>query len=178
MSYVLATSIEGYTPREIERAARDRKLYHDLSAENIRNVKVWLRSNQCKNVPILVDDVNLAEKIYLADVATLKGKSVRPHPPVVTRNDMIELPPELMIEGRKIELAIDIVYINGDAFLHSVERSIRYNGIVCLGKRGMICTQQQHCVRHWKIFSAYITREISTSREYMQTMNLSLYFGN
>ena len=133
VSYVHATSIEGYTPREVERAARARKLYHDLSAENIRNVKVWLRSNQAKNVPISVDDVNLAEKIYLADVATLKGKSVRPHPPVVTRNDMIELPPELMIEGRKIELAIDIVYINGEAFLHSVYRRIKYNGIVSLG---------------------------------------------
>ena len=42
VSYVLATSIEGYTPREVERAARARKLYHNLSAENIRNVKVWI----------------------------------------------------------------------------------------------------------------------------------------
>ena len=61
VSYVLATTIEGYTPREVERVARARKLYHDLSAENIRNVKVWLRSNQENNVPASVDDVNLAE---------------------------------------------------------------------------------------------------------------------
>ena len=42
VGYVMETSVEGYTPREVERADQARKLYHDLSAENIRNVKVWL----------------------------------------------------------------------------------------------------------------------------------------
>ena len=101
VAYVLATSIEGYTPREVERAARERKLYHDLSSENIQHVKVWLRSNQAKNVPIYVDDVNLAEQIYKVDLATLKGKSVCPHPPVVTKNYIIEIPPELVTKGEK-----------------------------------------------------------------------------
>ena len=62
VSYVLTTSVEGYTDREVGRAARARKLYHDLSAENNRNVKVWLRSNQCKNVPVTVENIDLAEK--------------------------------------------------------------------------------------------------------------------
>ena len=69
-----ATTIEGYTPREVERASRARKLYHDLSAESISNIKVWLRSNQANNVPISIDDVNLAGKIFKTDVATCKGK--------------------------------------------------------------------------------------------------------
>ena len=72
--YVAATMVEGYTQCEVERAARARKLYHNLYVENVRNVKVWLRFNQCKNVPILVKDVNLAEKIYKTDVATCNGK--------------------------------------------------------------------------------------------------------
>ena len=110
-------------------------MYHDLSVENMRNVKLWLRSNQAKNLPVLVDDVNLAEKIYKADVATLKGKSVRPHPPIVTTNDIVELPPELITKGRKVEITIDIVYFNNEAFLHSVDRTIRYNGIVSLGSK-------------------------------------------
>ena len=52
VSFVNATSIEGYTQCKIERSGRARKLYHDLSVENIRNVKVWLRNNQAKNVPV------------------------------------------------------------------------------------------------------------------------------
>ena len=69
---VSATSIEGYTQCKIERVGRARKLNHDLSAEKIGNVKVWLRSNQAKNVPVSVEDVNLAEKVFKTDVATCK----------------------------------------------------------------------------------------------------------
>ena len=79
VSYVNATSVEGYTQCEVERASRAQKLYHDLSAENIRNIKVWLRSNQAKNVPVSVEDVNLAEKIFKTDVATCKGKAKDRH---------------------------------------------------------------------------------------------------
>ena len=61
--YVFDTTIECYTPCKVEGAARARKLYYDLSAENIINVKIWLRSNQAKNLPISVDDVNFAERL-------------------------------------------------------------------------------------------------------------------
>ena len=103
MSFLIVTTIEGYTPREIERAAQARKLYRDLSAENVRDLKVWLRSNQCKNVHISADNVNLSEKIYKADVAALKGKSVRPYPPLVTTDSIVELTTKLMKKGRQLE---------------------------------------------------------------------------
>ena len=68
-------------------------MYHDLHAETVENLKVWLRSNVGKKVPIAMEDVDLMMKIYgRNDVATLKGKSVKPHPPVVNRNNVIELP--------------------------------------------------------------------------------------
>ena len=78
---VMASRIERYTLREVERFVRVRKLYHDLSAKNVRNVNVWLRSNQRKNVPISVEDINISEGIYKTEVKTLNGESVRPHPP-------------------------------------------------------------------------------------------------
>ena len=68
-------------------------------------------------------------------MATLKGKSVFPHPPVVTTKDIVKLPTELITKGRKIELAIGIVYINGKSFLHSVDRTMFYNKIVSLVQR-------------------------------------------
>ena len=108
VSHVNVTSIEGYTQCKIERDGRARKLYHDLSAEKIRNLEVWLRSNQAKNVPVSVKDVNLAEKCFKTGIATCKGKSKRPSPPVVATNDFIELPTELFTAWRKIELAIDV----------------------------------------------------------------------
>ena len=88
-----------------------------------------------KNVPVSFEDVDLMEKIFQKDVATLKGKLVKPHPPVINKNDIIELPPELNVKGRKAELAIDVVYINDQSFLHSVDRTIKLRGLSHLGTR-------------------------------------------
>ena len=73
---------------------------------------------------------------------------------------MIELPLELMIEGRKIKLAVDIVYINGEAFLHSVDQSIKYNGIVSLGTKytaAKICKALDNILRLYNKAGIYVT---------------------
>ena len=135
VSVVNATTVEGFTQREVDGAVRARKLYHDVGAENISNVKMWVRSNQAKNVPVTVKDLNLSDKIFKTDVATCKGKSTRPKSSIVSKSDIVELPPKLRIQGRKIELAIDVVCINNESFLHSVDRLLKRNGLVVLGTR-------------------------------------------
>ena len=67
-----------------------------------------------QNTPVTLEDIQLAEKMFGKDVATLKGKSVKPHPPVVTKEDVIELPPELIHNRRKVDLAIDVIFINDE----------------------------------------------------------------
>ena len=68
------TSVEGFTRRQIERAQQARKFYHDLNAENVENVKYFIRSNQAKNVEVTTEDMNLAEQIFGLDVPNTKGK--------------------------------------------------------------------------------------------------------
>ena len=77
----------------------------------VANLKVWLRANMGRNVPVFVKDVDLMVKIYAKYVATLTGKCTKPHPPVVNRNNIINLPLELKVKGLEIELAIDMVYV-------------------------------------------------------------------
>ena len=132
---VMASIIERYTPRELARAKQAKKLYHDLHAETISNLKGWLSSNMGKNIPVLFEDVNLMGKLFQKDVTMLKGKSVKPHPPVVNNNDMIELPPKLNVRGKKVKLAIDVVYINDQSFLHSVDLTIKMRALSHLGMR-------------------------------------------
>ena len=87
-------------------------------------------------------DINLAEKVFNTDVANCKGKNTRPSPPVVATNDLIELPLELVTDGRKIELTIGIVFINNKRFLHSVDCTLKFNGLVALVEitKGERCT--------------------------------------
>ena len=104
--------MEGFTRRQIERAQRARKFYHDLNSENVENVKFFIRSNQAKNVEISHEDMNLAEQVFGLDVPNTKGKWVNQKAKVVSNEDVVELPPELDLSGKEMELAIDIVYIN------------------------------------------------------------------
>ena len=56
--------------------------------------------------------MNLAERVFGLDVPNCKGKWTKQKPKVVSNEDVIELPPELELAGREMELAIDIVYFN------------------------------------------------------------------
>ena len=133
--YNLNTSVEGYTKREVERAIAARKFYHDLNAENLVNMKAMIRMNQIKNVPVSTEDFDLANKIFGKDAATCKGKWVRPKPMEAKDSDMVDLPKELRISGTELDLAIDVLFINAEAFLHCLDRRIKCPNLVILGTR-------------------------------------------
>ena len=126
--------VERFTLREVECAKRVRKLYHYLNALSMPSLKIWLRQNMAKNIPVSHKDMDLAKKIFKADVATLKGTSTKPHPPVVNENGIIELLSELEHKGWCIKLAIDLFYTNDEAFLHSVDYTIKLKLITTLQK--------------------------------------------
>ena len=77
--------------------------------------------------------MNLAEKVFRPDVPTCKGKWVRKKPKGVKDDDTIELPPKLRLKGMEMELAIDVLFINNEAFLHTVDRKIKCPNAVVLG---------------------------------------------
>ena len=74
--------------------------------------------NLVKNTQISLEDMDLVNRIFGKDVATWKGKWITPEPPVLNRNDIIEL---LNIRGREVDLTTDVVVINSEAFLHAVD---------------------------------------------------------
>ena len=67
------------------------------------------------------------------DVLNCKGKWTKLKPKVVSNKDEIELLPELDLAGREMELGIDIVYINQECFLHTVDCTIKEPTCATLG---------------------------------------------
>ena len=59
----------------------------------------------------MIEEVNIAEKIFGADVSSLKGKSTRFKPKPV-RKDLIGIPKELIMKYHKIELCMDTMYMS------------------------------------------------------------------
>ena len=73
--------------------------------------------------------------MFKGDVPKLKRKGERTHPPVVTKEDIVETSEDFQHKGRKIKLDIYIVYINGKRFLHSVDMTIKLKLLSAVGNQ-------------------------------------------
>jgi hypothetical protein len=75
-----------YTKRQFQRAKRACKLLYSLGYPSINDMKAIIWKNAIKNNPVTTEDINIAEKIFGPDVATLKGKTTH-HAPVPAIED-------------------------------------------------------------------------------------------
>mmetsp|Transcript_22543 Transcript_22543/g.21665 ORF Transcript_22543/g.21665 Transcript_22543/m.21665 type:complete len:83 (-) Transcript_22543:102-350(-) len=69
-----------------------------------------------RNFPVTVEDVDIGNMIYDPDVSALKGKMIATQSKAVT-NDFIQVPPELMILHKEVELTSDVMFVNGFPFV-------------------------------------------------------------
>jgi hypothetical protein len=72
-----------YTDRQIQRAKLARSIYHAIGTPSLKDFKTIITSNTIKNIPITVDDINIAEKVFGPDIGALKGKTTRQKPALV-----------------------------------------------------------------------------------------------
>ena len=86
------------------------------------------------NCPIRIEDIKIAQNIFGPDMATLKGKSTRKKQKPVLE-DWIELPKEILEKHSKIELCIDVMYINGVGLMTAIDRTIKYQSVEYIESR-------------------------------------------
>ncbi|CAJ1968676.1 unnamed protein product [Cylindrotheca closterium] len=127
-------NIEGYTPRQVDRANAARSGYHMGGAPGIEAFKVAVRSGLFKNCPIREEDIVIADKIYGPSASDLKGKTKRPTPEAV-RDDWVEIPRELLVHNIDLNLHLDIAFINKTFGLTTIDGSVRYQTFVPLRSR-------------------------------------------
>ena len=114
-----------FTPREFERAKKARDLYHALGTPSTTDLKAMIRMNLIRNNQVTNADIDLAEKIFGPDVATIKGKATRRKPiPVV--EDLIDIPDELISVQEDVTLAMDGLTVNSLKFLSTISLNLYY----------------------------------------------------
>jgi len=114
-----------YTQRQFERAKRARELFYSLGNPSTNDMKALIRMNTIKNNPVTTTDIEIAEKIFGPDIASLKGKTTRRMPvPVV--EDRIEIPRELIAAQYSVTLCLDGMKVNGIPFLTTISKNIMY----------------------------------------------------
>ena len=80
------------------------------------------------------------DEMFGKDASILKGKETRPYPFEVNQEDIIELPSELRI--RKTELAADVMFIEGQALITSIDRKVKFEGVVPMGNFKKLSKEQ------------------------------------
>jgi len=91
----------------------------------VKDFKTAISMNLIRNCPVTVEDINNSEKIFGADIPSMKGKVTRKKPtPVV--EDIIELPEELRMTQKHVTLCVDVMHVNSLTFLTTISRNLYY----------------------------------------------------
>jgi hypothetical protein len=125
----------GYTQRQFEQAKRAQELYHIVGTPTIELFKTLIKMNAIKNCPVTTEEVNKAKKIFGADMSSLRGKSTR-RKSTPGREDVIEIPEELISQNCEIDLCIDIMYVNECGFMTTINQTrIRFRSVLPIESR-------------------------------------------
>ena len=123
---VLINTVEGnllkFTKREVKDAEVAQQLYTMLGKPSMKDYLNMIRHNHIKDCPVTVKDVERALAIYGKDLGTIMGRTVSYKPDSL--NDEIFV----RREQDYTSLCIDIMFVNGLAFLVSISKG--YNVLV------------------------------------------------
>ena len=73
----VAENMKLFSKRQIKEAETARKLYATLSYPSLKDFKWVIRSNQIKNCPVTIENIDVALKVWGKNIAALKGKTTR-----------------------------------------------------------------------------------------------------
>jgi hypothetical protein len=97
---------------------------------------------------------------------SLRGKSTRRKSTLV-QEDAIEIPEELILQNCKIDLRIDIMYVNECGFMTTIDQTIQFRSAIPIENR----THEEYYTLYWTWFCDCITAQDSTLKRYIAMGN-------
>jgi hypothetical protein len=98
-------------------------MYKTLSYPSMKDFKWVIWSNQIKDCPVTVQDIDVATNIWNKNIAALKGKTTRSKTHPVTR-DYVKVPKELFKLHKEVFLTTDIFFVKKIHFFLTRSRNI------------------------------------------------------
>ena len=114
-----------FTRRQLDLVDKARKLYALVGRPNYQCFLSMIRESRLRNCPVAIEDALRATDIYGQDIAALRGKTVRHQPVHVLAPSISPVPPLILQHHNKVQLCVDICFINNIAFLVSISRVIK-----------------------------------------------------
>jgi hypothetical protein len=108
----------GYTRRQFKQAKRAQELYHIVGTPMIELFKTLIKMNAIKICPVMTEDVKLPRR-FLEQTCQASEENRREES--IEIPNVIEIPEELISQNRKIDLCIDIMYVNKCGFMTMID---------------------------------------------------------
>ena len=119
-----------FSRRQIEAADAARSLYRKIGRPDEAEFVNILKRNLIRNCPVTPDDAKRALIIYGPDIAVLKGKMTQsaaaPRAPTF---EAVALPPPFLDHHRNVTLCVDLFFVQGLAYLHTISRGIGFRTV-------------------------------------------------
>ena len=93
-----------------------------------------IRSNQIKDCPVTIEDVDVSLKIWCKNIAALKGKTNQSKLNTVAR-DSVKIPVDLMKLHKEVLLTLDNFFANNISFLLTLGQKISLTAVNHLANR-------------------------------------------
>ena len=132
-----------HTDQQKEKAKAARKPCHTMGVPTIGNFKYIIKSNQIKNCPVTLDDIDGAEKSHGNDILCIEGKPMRQNPTTTTIVN-ITTPKELKERNKNITPCIDIVCINEIGFVTTMSHPLHSRGHKHIKQHKRFILQHNH----------------------------------
>jgi hypothetical protein len=120
--------------RHIKGKELTRTLYKTLSYSLMKDFKWVIRSNQIKDCPVTVQDIDVDLKIWGKNIAALNGKNTRSKTIPVAR-DYVKVPLELMKLHQEVFLMTDRFFVNNNPFSLTLSHNITFTAFNHLADR-------------------------------------------
>ena len=95
LASTVACNKESYRKQQINAAEHTRELYAYIGYPSIKDYKWVIQSNQIKDCPVMVQDIDVDHNIWVKGVTYLKGKTTRKKP-IDVAGDLVQEPKQLV----------------------------------------------------------------------------------
>jgi len=124
-----------YTSRELKGADQARKLYRMLNHPSEEDFAYYLDNNLVLNCPLTSDDAKRALAIYGPEVSTLKGKTTKKQNKGIPNFNPVKIPAPIIAKYNKLRLFIDVFFVNGMPFFHTISQFVKFRTVAALRNR-------------------------------------------
>ena len=149
-----------YVRLEIEGADRARALYKKIGRPSEEDYTDILVNNRRRNCPVTPDDAERALTIYGSDLATLQGKTVKKQNSAIPNYQASKIPAPIIAQYPNVRLFIDIFWVNGKAFFHTISEWIKFRMVAAIPNR----SKRTLLMETRTIINLYQTRGFNVTR--------------